>query len=122
MDSAGRLFVADRSNGRIQIFDQDGNYIDEWRQFGRATGLYITADDTIYVSDNQSDATRNPGWIRGIRVGDATDGTVDAFIPVPNFDPSISAAIGAHGIAANAAGEIFGAEVGATTVRKYVRR
>jgi DNA-binding beta-propeller fold protein YncE len=122
MDSAGRLFVADRSNGRIQIFDQDGNYIDEWRQFGRATGLYIGANDTIYVSDNQSDATRNPGWIRGIRVGDATDGTVDAFIPVPNFDPSISAAIGAHGIAANAAGEIFGAEVGATTVRKYVRR
>ena len=122
LDSRGRVFVADRSNGRIQIFDQDGRYIDEWRQFGRATGLYIASDDTLYVSDNQSDAARNPGWVRGIRVGSARDGAVAAFIPLPNFDPSISAAIGAHGLAANAFGEIFGAEVGATTVRKYVRR
>jgi len=122
MDSSGRLFVADRSNGRIQIFDQDGTYLEEWRQFGRATGLFIAADDTIYVSDNQSDATRNPGWVRGIRVGNTADGSVSAFIPIPNFDPSVSAAVGAHGLSANSAGEIFGGEVGATTVRKYVRR
>ena len=35
MDSAGRLFVGDRSNNRIQILDQDGNFIAEWKQFGR---------------------------------------------------------------------------------------
>ena len=122
MDSTGRLFVADRSNGRVQIFDQEGTFLEEWRQFGRATGLYIAADDTIYVSDNQSDATRNPGWVRGIRIGSTADGIVTAFIPIPNFDPSISAAVGAHGLAANADGEIFGGEVGATTVRTYVRR
>lgn len=122
MDSTGRLFVADRSNGRVQIFDQEGTFLDEWRQFGRATGLYIAQDDTIYVSDNQSDATRNPGWVRGIRIGNTADGVVDAFIPIPNFDPSVSAAVGAHGLSANVAGEIFGGEVGATTVRKYVRR
>jgi DNA-binding beta-propeller fold protein YncE len=50
MDSRGRLFVGDRENNRIQIFDQDGNYLDEWRQFGRPSGIYITADDTIYVA------------------------------------------------------------------------
>ena len=122
MDSTGRLFVADRSNGRVQIFDQEGTFLEEWRQFGRATGLYIAEDDTIYVSDNQSDARRNPGWVRGIRIGNTADGLVDAFIPIPNFDPSVSAAVGAHGLAANADGEIFGGEVGATTVRKYVRR
>ena len=122
MDSTGRLFVADRSNGRIQIFEQDGTFLDQWRQFGRATGLYIADDDTLYVSDNQSDATRNPGWVRGIRIGSTADGSVTAFIPISNFDPSVSAAVGAHGLAANAAGEIFGGEVGAMTVRKYVRR
>ena len=122
MDSTGRLFVADRSNSRVQIFDQHGTFLEEWRQFGRATGLYIATDDMIYVSDNQSDTARNPGFVRGIRIGSTTDGVVSAFIPLPNFDPSVSAAVGAHGLTANEGGEIFGAEVGATTVRKYVLR
>ena len=50
MDSAGRLFVADRANNRIQIFDQDGKFLAEWKQFGRPSGVYIR-DDTIYVAD-----------------------------------------------------------------------
>ena len=91
-------------------------------QFGRASGLFISADDNLYVSDNQSNTDRNPGWERGIRVGSASDGTVDAFIPDPAFDPTNTAATGAHGLAANASGEVFGAEVGATIVRKYERQ
>lgn len=122
IDSFGRLFVADRDNNRIQIFDQDGVFLDQWQQFGRASGLFIAADDTLYVSDNQSNTARNPGWERGIRVGSARDGSVSAFIPDPAFDPQNSAATGAHGLAANGSGEIFGAEVGAATVRKYVQR
>jgi DNA-binding beta-propeller fold protein YncE len=31
MDSSGRLFVADRSNNRIQVFDQDGKFLVEWK-------------------------------------------------------------------------------------------
>ena len=54
MDSRGRLFVGDRENNRIQIFDQDGSYLDEWRQFGRPSGIFITRDDTIYVTDSES--------------------------------------------------------------------
>ena len=58
MDSRGRLFVGDRENNRIQIFDQDGKFLDEWRQFGRPSGIVITRDDTIYVADSESaDAT-----------------------------------------------------------------
>lgn len=122
MDSRGRLFVADRNNNRIQIFDQEGVFLEEWSQFGRATGLYIAADDTIFVSDNQSNTQRNPGWRRGIYVGSARDGSVTAFIPDPDFDPDNAEATGAHGLCANAAGEIFGADVGAETLRKYVLR
>ncbi len=121
IDSQGRLLVADRENGRVQVFDQEGRFSAEWPQFGRATGLYVGADDTLYVSDNQSNAVTNPGWVRGIRVGDARDGSIFAFIPDTAFDPDVSAATGAHGVAANAFGDIFGAEVGATTVRKYSR-
>ena len=39
IDSMERLFVADRGNARIQIFDQNGRYLTEWKQFGRPSGV-----------------------------------------------------------------------------------
>ena len=47
-DSKGRLFVADRNNNRIQIFDQEGKFLDEWKQFSRPSGLFIDKNDVIY--------------------------------------------------------------------------
>jgi hypothetical protein len=73
IDSRGRVFVADRGNRRIQIFDQDGRFLDQWTQFGRPSGLLITADDTLYVADVQDK--------QGIVVGSAADGTVRGVIP-----------------------------------------
>jgi DNA-binding beta-propeller fold protein YncE len=121
LDSQGRLFVADRDNNRIQIFDQDGNFLAAWTQFGRPSGLHIGADDTLYVSDNQSNDERHPGWPRGIYVGSARDGSVRAFIPDPEFDPARAQETGAHGLAADADGAIYGAEVYSQSVKKYVR-
>src|SRR5262249_5914464 len=48
--SQGRVFVADRSNSRVQIFDQDGNFIAAWKQFGRPSAVFVSKDDTLYVS------------------------------------------------------------------------
>ena len=73
------------------------------------------------MSDNQSNDARNRGWQRGIRIGSARDGTVAAFIPDPQFDPAQVQETGAHGIAADAEGNIYGAEVYSQTVKKYVR-
>ncbi len=53
MDSQGRLFVGDRQNNRIQIFDQDGKFIDQWAQFSRPSGIYIDGKDNIYVADSE---------------------------------------------------------------------
>jgi len=122
LDSQGRLFVADRDNNRIQIFDQDGEFLEEWTQFGRPSGLYIAADDTIYVSDNQSNTQRHPGWTRGIRVGSARDGKVTAFIPDPEFDPARTQETGAHGLTADPSGNVYGAEVYSLSVKKYATR
>src|SRR5258708_2761014 len=51
IDSAGRLFVADRVNNRIQIFDQDGQFLDEWKQFGRPSAVYLHKTNISYGSD-----------------------------------------------------------------------
>src|SRR6266702_2598679 len=87
MDSRGRLFVADRGNNRIQIFDQEGRFLDQWKQFGRPSGVFIDKNDTIYVADSQSNATLNPGFKRGIRIGSAKDGKVTALIPFAEAEP-----------------------------------
>jgi sugar lactone lactonase YvrE len=119
MDSQGRLFIGDRYNNRIQIYDQDGKYIATWTQFGRPSGIHIDDNDIIYVADSESNWTRNPGWKRGIRVGSIKDGWVTAFIPDPEPDPNNSATSGAEGVAADAMGNIFSAEVGPKMLRKY---
>jgi len=128
-DSRGRLFVGDRANNRIQIFDQDGNFIDQWKQFSRPSGVYIDNHDVIYVTDSESTDKPgygyNPGWRRGIRVGSAIDGSVAAFIPdplSPTADGKLPATSAAEGVAADATGNVYGAEVGPKTLKKYVRK
>ncbi|MGB5246769.1 MAG: peptidyl-alpha-hydroxyglycine alpha-amidating lyase family protein [Woeseia sp.] len=122
MDSQGRLFVADRGNSRLQIFDQGGKHLATWTQFGRPSGLYIDANDVLYSADSESNARRNQGWKRGIRIGSARDGFVTAFIPDPEPDQDNSGTSGAEGVAVDAAGNIYGAEVGPRALKKYVRK
>jgi DNA-binding beta-propeller fold protein YncE len=124
MDSQGRLFVADRGNNRIQIFDQDGNFLDQWFQFSRISGLFIDANDTLYAIDSESDPNYNPGWRKGIRVGSARTGEVWYYIPEHNSErPSGMGGFGSagEGITVDAAGNIYTGEVGPVTgMTKYV--
>ncbi len=122
-DSNGRLFVGDRSNNRIQILDQQGKFIDEWKQFSRPSGIYIDKNDTIYVSDSESGAVgngRTRAEKRGIRVGRISDGTVIALIPDPVEVATNTSA--AEGVAADVDGNIYGAEVGPKALKKYVKK
>jgi len=121
MDSKGRLFVGDRGNNRIKIFDQDGKLLDTWYQFSRPSGIFIDADDNMYVADSESGSV-NPAhgdWKRGIRIGSAKDGSVKYFIPDPAQTATNTSA--AEGVAVDAAGHIYGAEVGPRALKRYVK-
>jgi DNA-binding beta-propeller fold protein YncE len=115
MDSAGRLFVADRANNRIQIFDQDGKFLAEWKQFGRPSGVYIR-DDIIYVTDSQSNEKVNPPFRQGIRIGSVRDGKVTAFISAPDPNEEMP-----EGVAADKQGNVFGGFTLLPDIKKYVR-
>jgi sugar lactone lactonase YvrE len=115
MDSRGRLFVADRGNNRIQIFDQAGSFVAEWKQFGRPSGIYIDKNDTLYSADTQSDEKTNAGFTRGIRIGSARDGKVSAL--VPDSDPDGTG----EGVAADRSGNVYGALTARQAVKKYVK-
>ena len=116
MDSQGRLFVADRENGRIQIFDQDGTFLDEWDQYGEPSGVFIDANDTIYVADaNSDDPNRESKWSEGVRIGSAKDGVVTAFIEDPDENGS------QEGVAVDMNGIVYTSLTRDEALRKYVR-
>jgi sugar lactone lactonase YvrE len=120
-DSRGRLFVADRGNVRVQIFDQDGTFIADWKQFSRPSGIFIDKNDMLYSADSESSEASHPGgWKRGMRVGSAKDGKVLYFIPDPEMNPTGTSA--AEGVAVDAQGNVYGAEVGPKAVKKYVKK
>jgi len=127
--SLGRVYVADRRNSRIQIFDQDGNFITAWHQFGQPSSVFVGPDDTIYVgaafrdgSTRRNDAARpQASELRGIVVGSAMDGSLRAFIPDPTDLNTVDRGTSASGIAADAMGNIYAADVGAHKLRKYFR-
>jgi hypothetical protein len=86
-----------------------------YAQFGRPSGIFIDANDTIYVADH------NPGFKRGVRIGSVKDGVVKAFIPGLGTGPE--GHIVGEGVAADAQGNVYWAETQAgMTVRKFVRK
>jgi len=56
----------------------------------------------IYVADSQSNATNNPGYKQGIRIGSVKDGKVTAFIPEPSAEAGA-----AEGIGVDDAGNVY---------------
>jgi len=121
-DSRGRLFIADRSNNRLVIVDQDFNHLASWHQFSRASGIHIDANDVLYAADSESGtvAPDRKDWLRGIRIGSARDGTVTAFIPDP--DTTQRSTSSAEGVTVDRNGIIYGAEVGQRALKRHVRK
>jgi DNA-binding beta-propeller fold protein YncE len=92
------VYVGDRENGRIQIFDLNGHYLREWK-VGHPFGLFIAPDHFIYMSDAIAGRIlkiNRDGKIVGVLDGPAPD-------KGRHFDP--------HSIAVDKDSSIFTAEV-----------
>jgi DNA-binding beta-propeller fold protein YncE len=92
------VYVGDRENGRIQIFDLNGRYLREWK-LGHPFGLFITPDHFIYMSDAIAGRIlkiNREGKVVGMLEGPAPD-------KGRHFDP--------HSIAVSRDNSIFTAEV-----------
>lgn len=109
-DSRGRLWVADRGNHRIEIFDQEGNYLDSRYMYGRISGLFITDDDILYAIDSESGPTNHPGWKNGVRVGHIDEDRITAFIPPFEREDRVYQGTAGEGVAVDADGNVYAAE------------
>lgn len=126
LDGQGRVYVADRWNDRVEVFDTEGKLLEAWPQFGRPSGLFVDAKGTLYVADSESREPEgyghHPGWKRGVRIGDARTGKVTAFVPDDQADPDKTATSGAEGMWVDGQGRIYGAQVGQRAVVRYARK
>ena len=104
-DSKGRLVTIDSYNPRIQFFDQDGKFIEQWTDLGmkKPCGLVLGPDDTIYVGDTDDNSVlivKNKKVVNVIRQKDVRPHNIE-------LDPS---------------GNIYLADVGGTAESKVVRK
>lgn len=49
VDAKRRVYVGDRGNTRVQIFDENGKFLDEWRDIRGPSYIHITDDGFVWV-------------------------------------------------------------------------
>ena len=108
-DAKGRLWVADRGNHRIEIFDQDGNYLESRYTFSRVSGLFIKGE-TVYAIDSESGPLNHANWRDGVRIGPVDEDRVVAFIPPFDREDRLYQGAAGEGVAVDADGNVYAAE------------
>jgi sugar lactone lactonase YvrE len=108
-DSKGRLWVADRGNHRLEIFDQDGKYLESRYMFSRPSGIFIKGD-MLYVIDSESGPLNHPNWHDGVRIGPVDEDRVVAFIPPFERDDRVYQGAAGEGVAVDGDGNVYAAE------------
>jgi len=116
-DAQGFVYVADRENHRIQVFDPDGNYVREWRNhLHRPCGLCIGPDQLVYVGQLAAPLPVNRSYPNlGARVSiHDLNGELICWLGSdhPGLEPGQFLA--PHGVAVDAQGNIYVGEVSYT--------
>jgi DNA-binding beta-propeller fold protein YncE len=128
--SRGYVYVADRLNNRVQVFDQEGVFVAAWTQFGQPSSVYVDQDDNLYVGATYLDSAQTGSVFkpaggpnnRAIVVGHAITGELKYLIPDPgDLSKMPDSGTSASGIAVDDQGSIYAADVGFNNLRKYVR-
>jgi sugar lactone lactonase YvrE len=116
------VWVVDRENSRIQIFNAQGEFIDQWTDLFRPTGIYMDKDGIVYISEFYP------------RVSIFTpDGTLIARWGGEGSNTEKDLFVAPHAVAVDSRGDIYIGEVpmskgghavdrGLRTVQKFARR
>jgi DNA-binding beta-propeller fold protein YncE len=108
-DAKGRLWVADRGNHRIEIFDADGKYLESRYMYGRVSGFFIKGN-TVYAIDSESGPLNHPNWRDGVRIGPLDEDRITGFIPPFEREDRVYQGTAGEGVAVDADGNVYAAE------------
>lgn len=108
IDSRGRVYVADRSNSRVQVFDENGKFLTKWTDVGQPWGLYYAArENMIYMADGLNNR------VVKLNLDGQVQGVLGSFGKTPGkFDF-------AHHLAVDSTGAIYVAEIKNWRVQKF---
>lgn len=107
VDSRGRVYVCDRTNSRVQIFDADGKFLGKWTDLGQPWGITYR-DNALYMCDGLND--------RVVKLN--LDGQILGVLGGPGKAPGKFHF--AHNIAVDSTGAIYVAEIRNWRVQKFV--
>ena len=117
-DQDGYLYVADRENHRVQVFNGDGKYQGQWNNLHRPCGLFMESgkDPLCYIGEIPASMKLNRGHASlGAALKIATkDGKVLCRIGEPLPGPNPGQFVAPHGLAADSHGDIYVGEVSYT--------
>ena len=110
LDAQGRVYVADRSNKRVQIFDQNGKFLGKWTDVGSPFGLYyVRSENALYMCDGVNN--------RIVKLN--LDGQVTGVLSSPGKVPGKLDI--AHYLAVDSSGAIYVSEIKNWRVQKFAK-
>lgn len=119
-DSSGNVYVADRSNARVQVFTANGQFLSEWKseQLGRPYSVAISKTGKAFVVDGGDQPKTPPDRSRGLRL--SLDGVIETtFGRFGNYDGQFRLA---HDIAVAADGSVYVVDAWGMRVQKFVAK
>ncbi len=118
LDDAGRLYVADRSNSRVQVFDHEGSFISEWTRdnVGRPYGIAVDTAGRVFVVDGGDQPALPPDRSRVIRLSQAGE-TQTIIGRFGNYDGQFQMG---HDLAVGKDGAVYVVDIVGERVQKFV--
>jgi streptogramin lyase len=111
VDKNNRVFICDRENNRIQIFDKEGTFLEQWTDLKSPGDLWIR-DDIVYVIEQ--------GASSGVSIWTLEGELLSRWRG--NEGAGKGTLLGGHGICVDSQGSIYVTEIGrGNRVSKFVR-
>jgi peptidylamidoglycolate lyase len=120
IDERDRVLVADRSNARVQVFDQSGRFLDQWQgaQLGRPYAATVGQKNRVFIADG-GDQPETPPDRGGVAVVDADGQLILRFGRFGNYDGQFRLA---HDVAVAKDGAVYVVDAWGQRVQKFVPR
>lgn len=111
LDAEERVYVADRTNQRVQIFDKNGKFLGKWTDIGAPWGLtYSAKENCMYMCDGLNNR------IVKLSMDGQVLGTLSSYGKAPGKLDFV------HNIAVDNTGALYVAEIKNWRVQKFAAR